>query len=772
MLKNCNGYNTPDSNRDILMNHATTTLLTATLALLVANSSLAAARKGSNVFISTDGSLSASNLYNAESSSTNPYVFAPVKGFTPLIISNPDLDLLPMLPDSEDASVGAISADGFTIIGQNEGQAVVWRNNTVSLIAPAFSGGTRIRSFAEHLSSDATVVVGSLNGYYDDSDHYFTYAFRWTESGAVFLPSLNEDDDTYAYTMTPDAGTIVGISTDSEDSRAVYWRGTTVTDIHPADIDGGSYAEYVSDDGNVIAVQGYDEERYLSFRWTQEGGTKRLGNPYESYTQAISASGDVFVGEARFAIEQSGYHAFRWTEAGGLQDIHPASLLADAQYSSADFVSRDGTKIFGQIRNDEKQVAFRWTSGGVIDIGSLGGNRTRINAITPDGRVAVGQSGSGPDSNSGGFRWTELDGMQSIQAWLAASGVTLGDDIVIHSAESVSDDGSIVSGYLTDENFYIAKGDSGLITLPDLQESIAGTTAAISSTRTSASLVLNGAHGHPMSRRAETGRFLAWAGGDYGQDNHGERDGSLSVAEAGGGYNFGPAQLNLALGRTDSEQDTPFNGDTDHTGVFGIVDVIIPVPSTPLYVTVTGIYQDSKLDIRRGYLNGGAPDSSEGDTDATTYGGALRVDWLNAASLAGVDITPFTKLVVTRSKIDAFTETGGGFPAAYQTQRDTISDLHLGANASYELRKNVRLIATLEGVYRFQDHASSTGVSVPGVTLGFTSLAGEDYKQFWLSGGLGAEYDVGAGTFSVMLNGTTEGAASNLWLATSYQYKF
>ncbi len=409
----------------------------------------------------------------------------------------------------------------------------------------------------------------------------------------------------------------------------------------------------------------------------------------------------------------------------------------------------------------------------MIDIGNLGGNRTRINAITPDGRVAVGQSGTGPDINSGGFRWTELDGMQSIQAWLAASGITLADDIVIGSAEGVSDDGSVITGYLEDDSFYfIAKGDSGLITLADLEQSILGTTAAISSTRTAASLVLNGAHGHPMSRRAETGRFLAWAGGDYGQDNHGERDGSISVAEAGGGYNFGPAQLNLAVGRTDSTQDTPFDGETDHTGTFGIVDVIIPVPSTPLFVTVTGIYQDSKLDIRRGYLNGGLPDRSDADTDATTYGGALRVDWVDAFTVAGIDITPFTKLVITRSKIDAFTETGGGFPAAYQTQRDTISDLHLGANASYALRKNVRLIATLEGVYRFQDHASSIGVSVPGVTLGFTSLAGENYKQFWLSGGLGTEYDVGAGTFSVMLNGTTEGAASNLWLATSYQYKF
>jgi uncharacterized membrane protein len=742
---------------------------------------LAAAVRRCETLLSADGSQSAfTSLDDFFDDNNTPYTFAPVRGLTPLIPGNPDITALPVLPDTDSVSLNAISANGDVVVGSNDSKAVVWRNNTITALPVIIADASVSIASANFVSADGTVVVGSVFGNYQETGEYFEFAFRWTDAGTVYLSGLNEGDPTYVSAITPDAATIVGSTRDSDINKAVYWRGTTITDIHP---DGmvSSFAEFVSQDGNVIAVQAYDGEEDQAYRWTAANGTVLLGEAYSSRTSAISASGDVFVGEVR-SENDSNRHAFRWTAADGLQDIHPdledlhpASGLPDAGFlsSSSQFVSRYGTKIFGYINDDQKNIAFRWTTDGVIDIGNLGGNITSIRAIPPDVRVAVGRATTTEDRFTGtGFRWTELDGIQTIEAWLAASGITLGEDIVIGSADGVSDDGSVITGYLEDDEYFIAKGDSGLITLADLQQSIAGTTAAVSSTRTSASLVLNGAHGHPMARRADSGRFLAWAGGDYGQDNHGDRDGHLSVAEAGGGYNFGPAQLNLAAGRTDSLQDTPFNGDVDHTGTFGIVDVIIPVPSTPLYVTVTGIYQDSKLDIRRGYLNGGLPDRSDADTDGETYGGALRVDWLNACNLLGVDITPFTKFVITRSKIDGYTETGGGFPATYQTQRDTISDLHLGANASYELRKNVRLVATLEGVYRFQDNASSTGVSIPGVTLGFTNIAGEDYKQAWLSGGLGAEYDVGAGTFSLMLNGTTEGAASNLWLASSYQYKF
>jgi uncharacterized membrane protein len=764
------------SSRARFMNHATSTLLKTLLVLLTATSALADIKRRSEILLSADGSQSAFTSFGDFLGDSVPYTFAPVRGFTPLIPENPDITALPVLPDTDSVSVNAISANGDTIVGRNDSKAVVWRNNTITALPVNVADTSFSRASADFVSADGTVVVGSVFGNYQETDEYFEFAFRWTDAGTVFLSGLDEDSRTYASAITPDATTIVGVSSNPglTIQHAVYWRGTTITDIHP---DGmvNSFAQFVSEDGQVIAVQAYDGDEDQAYRWTAANGTQPLGEARWAYTNAISASGDVFVGQASFEEDSNG-HAFRWTAAGGLQDIHPASLLPDADFlsSGARFVSRDGTKIFGYISDEQRNIAFRWTTDGVIDIGNLGGNITSVNAITPDGRVAVGRATTTEDRFVGtGFRWTELDGIQTIEAWLAASGITLADDIVIGSAEGVSDDGSVITGYLEDDNaYFIAKGDSGLITLADLQQSIAGTTAAVSSTRTSASLVLNGAHGHPMSRRAETGRFIAWAGGDYGQDNHGERDGHLSVAEAGGGYNFGPAQLNLALGRTDSLQDTPFNGDVDHTGTFGIVDVIIPVPSTPLYVTVTGIYQDSTLDIRRGYLNGGLPDRSDADTDAETYGGALRVDWLNACNVFGVDLTPFTKLVITRSKIDGYTEIGGGFPAVFQTQRDTVSDLHLGANASYALRKNVRLVATLEGVYRFQENASPAGVSVPGVTLGFTSIAGEDYKQAWLSGGLGAEYDVGAGTFSVMLNGTTEGAASNLWLASSYQYKF
>jgi probable HAF family extracellular repeat protein len=98
-------------------------------------------------------------------------------------------------------------------------------------------------------------------------------------------------------------------------------------------------------------------------------------------------------------------------------------------------ISADGGAIAGSSPVGTVQRAFRWTADtGVVDLGTLGGDRASANAISSDGSTVVGNSVTDEDEVHA-FRWHDgaMDdlGMQ-------------GDG---SSAEKVSADGSVVAGY-------------------------------------------------------------------------------------------------------------------------------------------------------------------------------------------------------------------------------------------------------------------------------------------------------------------------------------
>ena len=439
--------------------------------------------------------------------------------------------------------------------------------------------------------------------------------------------------------------------------------------------------------------------------------------------------------------------------------------------SSASAMSADGSVVVGEADNaSNNHYAFRWTSaGGMVNLGTLGGTYASANAVSTNGSVVVGES-QDINNTSHAFRWTSATGMQTVEAWLTASGVTVSPLLHTTSALLVSANGAVVAGDLNNGNGFIAWSGKGLVTIADVQSSLAGKATSLNMGHTAGSLVLTGAHGHPLERLTAPGHFTAWAAGDLGYDNHGARDGSLAVGEVGGGYNFGPVQTNLAVGKTTGLQNTDLGGSTNFDGTYLISDVIGAIPHTPLTGTLTGFFQKGRLDASRGYLNAGLPDMSRGSTHADTVGGAVRVDWADAVKFQGVSFTPYTKLSLTHTVVDAYTEVGGGFPAVYNRRNDTITDQALGVNTAYPLTKTLKLVTTLEGVHRYQGKGSTMDGTVTGIST--FSLPGERYVETWLRGTVGVEYTVGKGVFVVSLNGTTRSETANAWLATSYQYHF
>lgn len=358
--------------------------------------------------------------------------------------------------------------------------------------------------------------------------------------------------------------------------------------------------------------------------------------------------------------------------------------------------------------------------------------------------------------------------MQTVEDWLRASGVTVPTDIT-QSANATNSDGSVVVGSLTNGHAFIARGSSGLVTLADVQDSLAGIASGGTMALSAAGTVLNGAHSRPLARRVAAGKKTFWLAGDWGRDDHGTRNGDLGLAEVGGGLYLGPVQLNVSLGQTWAKQSLVLGGQTKAEGTYLLAEALIPVAGN-LWATFGGYGHWGKADQRRGYLNAGVRDASSGEPEIRTGGLRARLDWDNAFALGATAFTPYADLSYTRMRMDAYTETGGGFPARFDSRGEKATELRLGVNASYPLAGSAKLLGTLEAAHRDEKTGARTSGQVIGL-FGF-DLAGQTLDRDWARVGAGIEGRLGEGVGSLTLNATSKGSVPSAWLAANWQMAF
>jgi probable HAF family extracellular repeat protein len=155
------------------------------------------------------------------------------------------------------------------------------------------------------------------------------------------------------------------------------------------------------------------------------GGTTSRG-------MGVSADGTTVVGDGTVSFTKP----FRWTSSGGMTNLGTLG----GNNAQASEVSDDGSVVIGYSDTASGTRAFRWTqAGGMVSLGTLtGGAASFGNGVSGDGQAVVGYSGSASGNHA--FKWTQADGMIDL-------GVAPG--LTTSLALGANADGSVVVGYST-----------------------------------------------------------------------------------------------------------------------------------------------------------------------------------------------------------------------------------------------------------------------------------------------------------------------------------
>ena len=709
-------------------------------------------------------------------------------------------------------SIVGLSGDGSTLL-VNSYDAIarrsvpyVWRNSVGSALVATQDVQARAINY------DGSVYVGST--YLSEVE--VTRAARITTSGVEDLGTLG---GTYAVAMdvSDDGSAVTGTSylRGNGSAHAFYWSTSTNGLLDIGTLGGiQSQAAAISGDGTTVVGQSsLRSNKGHAFRWQVNGQMTDLGALQgDDFSQAVAVSknGSVVAGNS-YSSQQETTRVFRWTQAGQMADIGTLDTGNPNDSKDINFgaLSRDGSTIVGYVSVSPEsgrsyQRAYRWhvgndgVTGAMEQLGTLGGHYNIATAVSADGNVIVGRaSTAGVDSDVPekfhGFRWTAATNTITVDDWLRNNGVTLASDVT-KTAEAVSSDGSVVAGTTYDGKSYYARvkpaatgsTDTGSTDTGSTGTSPTGTgiivaeqfvptvqSAAITPSNTQlsyANTAMFGAEGSPMRNLLNAGQRSAWGTVDSGYDKSKAADGGFALGEFGLGYGIADGVTGrLAIGGTYTSQDLVGGGDFNFKGFYISPEVTANVGGN-FYVTLGGYYALGKIDIHRGYLNGSSMDFSDGNTNTQTWGGKLRLDWLNAATIADTAITPYIALSRANSKVDAYTENGGSFPVAYDEVNDHATIARLGADYVHPLTENVNLLARTEVAHRFENRSSDASAEIIG--LSSVDLPGQDLKQWWVRGGLGAEFAVSAGTASLMVNASTEGGDPRVWLRSGWKVNF
>lgn len=579
-----------------------------------------------------------------------------------------------------------VSSDGTTSVGYALGGAAYKIVGTTYTPLANLTGGSA--AFAYAASSNGSVIVGM--GYNSSSAEQ---AVRWVGAGA---PSLLDSGAIYTYSgataISATGSTIVGyLNTGTANlDDAFYYRTGAITSLNSFFAGQASRAAGVSADGNLI-----------------------VGTAGDYLPGPSSANGFIFnITTSALTIVDASAHI-------------PAFATAGLTLTQLNAISGNGLVTVGYAYNDtvsstpSDALAFSRTSTGTYTaLGKLGGafSWSIARAISNDGSVIVGQSLNSANKSEA---FVYQSGAMSALGFLGT-----GDE---SDATGVSADGTVIVGYSR-----ITAGGAvrhafvySNLTMLDADEwlrSLNGPGSLLAMTTSLNQLPLEGAHHRPLMSYDTMGKQnQVWATGDFGassrQSNSHMTSGEIGVSQA-----YGDFVLGIAAGHASLNQDLLFGGSASIAGNYLLAEADYRLPDRESIVSLVLLRGDYDADATRGYATGSGNDTSSGSTGLKTSSARLRFDGPAQQLTGSFSATPFISYTATRTTADAYTETGGSFPASFGAQEHTAQEGRLGLTTKFVASPSTTLLFTAEWIHRFDDAGS--GLTATSSTMGTLTAAG------------------------------------------------
>jgi probable HAF family extracellular repeat protein len=579
-----------------------------------------------------------------------------------------------------------VSSDGTTSVGYAFGGAAYKIVGTTYTPLANLTGGSA--AFAYAASSNGSVIVGM--GYNSSSAEQ---AVRWVGAGA---PTLLDSGGVYAYSgataISATGSTIVGyLNTGTANlDDAFYYRTGAITSMNSFFAGQASRAAGVSADGNLIVGTAGD---YLP------GPSVANGFIFNVTTSALT-------------VVDASAHI-------------PAFATAGLTLTQLNAISGNGLVTVGYAYNDtvsstpSDALAFSRTSTGTYTaLGKLGGafSWSIARAISNDGSVIVGQSLNSANKSEA---FVYQSGAMSALGFLGT-----GDE---SDATGVSADGTVIVGYSR-----ITAGGAvrhafvySNLTMLDADEwlrSLNGPGSLLAMTTSLNQLPLEGAHHRPLMSYDSMGKQnQVWATGDFGTSSR-QSDRHMTSGEIGVSQTYGDFVLGIAAGHASLNQDLLFGGNASISGNTLLAEADYRLPDRESIVSLVLLRGDYDADATRGYATGSGNDASRGSTGLKTTSARLRLDGPAQQFTGSFSATPFASYTATRTTANAYTETGGSFPASFGAQEHTAQEGRLGVTAKYVAVAGTTLLFTAEWIHRFDDAGS--GLTATSSTMGTLTAAG------------------------------------------------
>ena len=651
---------------------------------------------------------------------------------------------------------------------------------------------TRLVAFADDASTPGASMNFFVAGNFYPNAPGLTQPFLWSSNSSQYTPITVPFGGINSYaTGVSGSGTVVGyVDTNPSNTtyRAFVWQNGHRQDLGTlGDSSSNSFAFGISSGTGIVVGQSQlANGNSRGFFWTGSGALQALSTLTgdSSSARAISYDGTTIVGSSTSNINNTEIHAVKWVN-GAITDL---GTLSGSSYAVATSVSGNGAVVVGWSVISGTTSSFIVNNSPITSLGALTGYANSwANAVSSNGLVVVGDASRYPNCSicawpDTAYRWTASTGMQTVSQWLASAGVSTGT-WALRSAQAVNADGSIVVGYGTPDSTnpyqfqgYIARVSSigsGLINQAEYLQSVQASNEVYKGITFLTSLPMNGAHHRPlMSYKNIGGDHCAWLNGDFFKFS-GASDSKIGMGEIGACTDLADSSIRIGagIGQNYMWQDTAFSGKNKLDGQHVVGEIDWKSPNSPLLFSATSFYGHWNTDLSRGYMNGGSLDYSRASPNASTVALRGRVDWLEAASLGKVKFNPWASVTATKVTIDAYTETGGGFPARFDKQTRTANEVRLGLTSEMPLTEKTEIRGNIEVAH----HIDTKEPSVKGEVIGLFGFnqTGDSLPKTWGRVGLDLDHRFTNSTLiSLTVNAAPSGRDANVSGAVSLRTSF